>query len=117
MHIMSTNFAKTLIWKHKYDVKVWRHKQGTVNTSDYHVPLNENPSHDYFLRTPLIGTLCNKGKKMSWCHSVVQGFQTQYDEASIWNANTFETSFQKCFELIFKTEALHKIKAFVQAQT
>jgi len=26
MLIMSTNFAKTLVWKHEYDVKLWRHK-------------------------------------------------------------------------------------------
>ena len=25
MHIVLTNFAKTLIWKHGYDVKLWRH--------------------------------------------------------------------------------------------
>jgi len=26
MHISSTNFAKTLVWKREYDVKLWRHK-------------------------------------------------------------------------------------------
>jgi len=26
MHIVSTNFAKTLVWKHDDDVKLWRHK-------------------------------------------------------------------------------------------
>jgi len=25
MHIMSTNFAKTLVWKHEYDVRLWGH--------------------------------------------------------------------------------------------
>jgi len=24
--IMPTNFAKTLVWKHEYDVKLWRQK-------------------------------------------------------------------------------------------
>jgi len=24
MRIMSTNFAKTLVWKQEYDVKLWR---------------------------------------------------------------------------------------------
>jgi len=38
---MSTNFAKTLVWKHEYDVKLWRHKQCTPNTNDHHMPLNE----------------------------------------------------------------------------
>jgi len=32
MHIVSTNFAKTLVWKHLYDVKLWRHKHRTANT-------------------------------------------------------------------------------------
>jgi len=43
MHIVSTNFAKALLWKHEYDVKLWRHKQRTPNTNDHHVPLNETP--------------------------------------------------------------------------
>jgi len=25
MHTVSTNFVKTLIWKHENDVKLWRH--------------------------------------------------------------------------------------------
>ena len=29
MHIMSTNSAKTLVWKHEYDVQLWHHQQGT----------------------------------------------------------------------------------------
>jgi len=40
---MSTNFAKTLVWKQDYDVKLWRHKQHTPNTNDYPMPLNETP--------------------------------------------------------------------------
>ena len=40
---MSTNFAKTLVWKHEYDVILWRHKQRTPNTNDYPMPLNETP--------------------------------------------------------------------------
>jgi len=31
MHIMSTIFVKTLIWKYDYDVKLWRHMQRTPN--------------------------------------------------------------------------------------
>jgi len=41
MHIMSTNFAKTLVWKHEYDVKLWCHKDRTPQTIDHHMPLNE----------------------------------------------------------------------------
>jgi len=26
MYIMSTNFVKTLAWKHDYDVELWRHE-------------------------------------------------------------------------------------------
>jgi len=40
MHIMSTNFAQTLVWKQEYDVKLWRRKQRTSNTNDHHMPLN-----------------------------------------------------------------------------
>ena len=40
---MSTNFAKTLVWKQDYDVKLWRHKQRTTNTNDYPMSLNETP--------------------------------------------------------------------------
>jgi len=40
---MSTNFAKTLVWKHEYDVKLWRHKERTPNTNDHLMPLNETP--------------------------------------------------------------------------
>jgi len=51
MHIMSTNFAKTLVWKHENDVKLWRHKKRTPN--DHHMTLNQNSPHETFLRTPL----------------------------------------------------------------
>jgi len=54
MHIMSTNFAKTLVWKYDYDVKLWRHKQRTPNTNDHHMPLNEIHPHEIFLRVPLL---------------------------------------------------------------
>jgi len=52
---MSTNFAKTLVWKQDYDVNLWRHKQRTPNTNDYAMPLNETPTMK-FLRTPLFDT-------------------------------------------------------------
>jgi len=41
MHIVSTNFAKTLIWKQEYDFQVWHHKQQTRNRNDHYMPLNE----------------------------------------------------------------------------
>jgi len=40
---MATNFAKTLVWKHEYDVKLWRHKEHTPNANDHHMSLNETP--------------------------------------------------------------------------
>jgi len=52
MPIMSTNFSKTLVWKHEYDVKLWRHKERTPNTNDHRMPLNETP-HENVLCTPL----------------------------------------------------------------
>jgi len=53
MHIVSTNFAQTSVWKHEYDVKLWRHKQRSSNTNDHRMPLNETP-HKSFLRTTLV---------------------------------------------------------------
>jgi len=50
MHIMSKNFAKTLIWKHEYDVKLWRHKQRTPNTNDHHMPQNDPPRKIFCVR-------------------------------------------------------------------
>ena len=38
---MSRNVAKTLVWKHGNDIKLWRHKQGTPNTNDHHMTLNQ----------------------------------------------------------------------------
>ena len=53
MRIMSINFAKTLDWKHEYDVKLWRRKQLTPNKNDQpYMPLNETP-HENFLCTPM----------------------------------------------------------------
>jgi len=47
MHIMSTNFVKTLIWKHEYDAKLWRHKEFTPQRNDHHMPLNEPPTRKF----------------------------------------------------------------------
>jgi len=55
MHIVSTNLAKMLDWKHEYDVKLWRHKQRTPNTND-HLCHWIKPTHENFLRTPLTTT-------------------------------------------------------------
>jgi len=41
MHNISTNFAKMLVWKDEYDIKLWRHKEWTANTNDHHIPLIE----------------------------------------------------------------------------
>ena len=59
---MSTNFAKTLVWKQDYDVKLWRRKQRTTNTNDYPMPLNE-PPHKIFLRTPLLCVTAKTNKR------------------------------------------------------
>jgi len=56
---MSTNFAKTLVWKYAYDVKLWRHKQHTPNANDHHMSLNETP-HENFLRTSLVSGVYRK---------------------------------------------------------
>jgi len=53
---MSTNFAKTLVWKREYEVKLRRHQQRTPNTNDNHMPLNETLNqtpHENFLHTSL----------------------------------------------------------------
>jgi len=52
MPIMSTNFAKTLVWKLEYDAQLWRHKKRTPNTNNQHMPLYENPQEN-FLRKPM----------------------------------------------------------------
>jgi len=43
MPIMSTNFPKTLVWKHEYNIKLWRHKESTPSTNDQHMSLYETP--------------------------------------------------------------------------
>jgi len=48
MHTVSTNFAKALVWKHQYDVKLQRHKQRKPNTNYHHMPLNEIPPMKFF---------------------------------------------------------------------
>ena len=50
MHIMSTNVAKTLVWKHENYVKLWRHKQRTPNTNDHHMTLNQPHMKIFYVR-------------------------------------------------------------------
>ena len=52
MHIVSKNVAETLVWKHEYDVKLWRHKHRTPNTNDNQMQLNETLD-ETFLHAPL----------------------------------------------------------------
>ena len=40
--------SQNVVWKHEYDVKLWRHKQRKPNTSDHRMPLNETPSMKIF---------------------------------------------------------------------
>jgi len=56
MHIMSTNFGKTLVWKYEYEVKLCRHKRRTPNTNDHHMPLNETPPRKFFAYATASGT-------------------------------------------------------------
>ena len=51
-YIMSKKFAKTLVCRHDYGAKLWRHKERTPNTNDHHMPPIETP-HENFLRAPL----------------------------------------------------------------
>jgi len=39
MHVVSTNFVKTLVCKRAYDVILWRHKQRISSNNDHHSPL------------------------------------------------------------------------------
>jgi len=39
MHVVSTNFAKTLICKREYDVILWRHKERISNNNDHYTPM------------------------------------------------------------------------------
>jgi len=71
MHIMSTNPAKTLVWKYDYDTKLWRHKQRTPNTNNHHMPMNETLPLKIFLRTPL-ATGLRKVVFRSKCGSAVE---------------------------------------------
>ena len=48
IHNVSTNFAKTLVWKPECDIKLWRHKHRTPNINDHHMPLNETPPMKIF---------------------------------------------------------------------
>ena len=57
---MSTNFAKTLVWKQYYDVKSWRHKQRTTNTNDYPMSLNENPPWKFSAYATVVWTCLNR---------------------------------------------------------
>jgi len=70
MPIMSTNFS----WKPKYDVKLWRHKKRKPNTNDHHMPLNEPPAHENFLRTPLYLCIRESCQQHSACTAVKTRF-------------------------------------------
>jgi len=39
MHVVSTNFAKTSVWKREYDIVLWRRKQCISSKNDHHTPL------------------------------------------------------------------------------
>jgi len=39
MHVVSTNFAETLVCERENDVILWRHKQCIFSNNDHHSPL------------------------------------------------------------------------------
>jgi len=53
MPIMSTIFHKTLVWKHEYDVKLWRHRKSPHQIQMTTICHWMKPPHGNFLRTPL----------------------------------------------------------------
>ena len=61
MHVMSTNFAKTLVWKHENDVKLWRHKERTPNTNDHHMTLNGPPPWRFSAYATALQYICAVG--------------------------------------------------------
>ena len=72
MHVRSTNFAKTLVWKQDYDVKLWRHKQRTPNTNDYPMSLNETPPWKFTVYATGILTRLSDNLLKLECHSGLQ---------------------------------------------
>jgi len=80
MHIMSTNFAKSLVWKHEYDARLWRHKDRTPQTNDHHMPLNETP-HENFLRASLLLNTC---PEISCGQVVVWTTSSKEEESALW---------------------------------
>ena len=55
---MSTNFAKTLVWKRGNDVKLWRHKQRKPNTNDHHMILTQTPPWKFSAYATVPGYCC-----------------------------------------------------------
>jgi len=53
MHIMSTNFAKMLIWKYEYDVKIATSQTAHTKYKWLGYATEWKLLHDNFLRTPL----------------------------------------------------------------
>ena len=74
MHIMSTNFAKTLIRQYEYDVKLLRHKQRTPNTNDHHMSLNETTQ----LKFSAYATDCTVAVVVDTVHSCLSSAQKNW---------------------------------------
>jgi len=74
MHIVSTNFVKTLVWKYEYDVKLWRHKHIKHKWPPYGTEWNH--PHENFLHTPLHWRQPEKDKQMSTLPSLEEILQT-----------------------------------------
>ena len=51
---------------------IWRHKHRTPNTNDHHMPLNDPPLHENFLRTPLFRSFnSGNGGEILWSEAEV----------------------------------------------
>jgi len=66
MHIMSTNFAKRLVWKHEYDVNC------DVTNRAHQIPMttichSTNPTHENFLRTPVVQIVLKHVRENAHC--------------------------------------------------
>ena len=93
MHIVSTNFAKTLVWKYEYDVKLWRHKRTNYKWLTYGT---EWIPHENFCvrhcidsnlkRISKMSTLPPSGKISADAHASNISFRTIWSILTAWVA-------------------------------
>jgi len=90
---MSTNFAKTLVWKRGNDVKLWRHKQRKPNTNGHHMTLNQPPPMKIFcVRHWLPHKLCRFTPNLCNLHALLfQHLYSEFFQHTVWNGPTSKT--------------------------